>query len=422
MVTDTGDALDRTSLAAPSPTAGTRLMVAMGLAQFGVFTALMAPALSSIAVRIAEIAPADRNGSLSLVLGVGGIVALVSNPLLGALSDRTRGRFGRRKPWLAGGMLGGLAGLAVLALAGSVPAVLLGWCLCQFAFNGTTAALFAVLADQVPQERRGRFSAVLGATQYAAFMAASLLVGWFANTPALMFIAPGIVGVAGVAYLVVILTEVPDLPRLDRFSLGRFLAAFWVSPRRHPDFAWAWVSRFFKATAMFTLTSYQTYFFIDRYGFTPQKAAGYVFISTMTSTIATLIGNAACGRLSDKIGRRKPFVIGAAVFLAVGLLLLLLHVSFGVLMCFVALIGLGQGVYGGVDLALVADVLPRKTEAARDLGLMNCAGVLPQSLLPTVAPLLLAVGGGHNYTALFLTGALSAVIGAVTVVFVRGVR
>jgi MFS family permease len=400
----------------------TRLMVAMGIAQFGAFTALMAPALSSVAVRIAEIAPQQRNASLSLVLGVGAVVALVSNPLLGAFSDRTRTRFGRRKPWLVGGMVGGLLGLTVLATASTVPMVLAGWCICQFAFNGTTAALLAVLADKVPHAHRGSFSAVLGAAQYGAFMAASFLVSMLAYNHVLMFLVPGLFGAACVAVLVVVLSESADLPAPERFSLLAFLKAFWVSPQRYPDFAWAWVSRFFKSAAMFTLTSYQTYFFIDRFGLPPQKAAGYVFLATVTSTIATVLGNLACGRLSDKLGRRKPFVFCSAVLLGIGLLLLLLDVPFGVLLAFIALIGLGQGVYGGVDLALVADVLPRKEESARDLGVMNCAGTLPQSLLPTVAPLLLAIGGGNNYAALFIAGGLAAVIGAFSIVFVKGVR
>lgn len=421
MVADTGAGVERNETA-PSARYLRRLMIAMGLAQLGVFTALMAPALSSIAVRIAQLAPEHRDGSLSLVLGTGGVVALVANPLLGALSDRTRTRFGRRRPWLAGGICGGLLGLVVMASATSVPLLLVGWCLCQFAFNGTVAALFAVLADQVPVDRRGQVSAVLGVAQYGAFLVASLLVGWLAGSPALMFLVPGLVGVIGVGILLAVLAERSDLPSAEPFALGSFLRAFWVSPRRHPDFAWAWVSRFFKATAMFTLTSYQTYFFLDRYGLTPENAAKYVFVSTLTSTIATIVGNAACGRLSDRLGRRKPFVFGAAALLGLGLLLLLISAPFGVLLCFIALIGLGQGVYGSVDLALVADVLPRKDDAARDLGLMNCAGTLPQSLLPTVAPLLLAIGGGGNYTALFVTGALAAGIGAVSIMFVRGVR
>src|SRR3979409_1582294 len=76
------------------------LLVALGIAQFGVMTALMAPAVSGLAVRIAEIAPHDRNAVLSLVLGVGAIVAMVASPVLGALSDRTRSRFGLRTPWI----------------------------------------------------------------------------------------------------------------------------------------------------------------------------------------------------------------------------------------------------------------------------------------------------------------------------------
>lgn len=402
----------------------TKLLVGTGVAQFCVFTALMAPALSAVAVRIAELAPHSRNASLSLVLGAGAMVAMVAYPLLGALSDRTRTRFGRRKPWIAAGALGGMLGLVVLGLAPSVPIVLLGWCLCQFLFNAAVAGLQTMIPDQVPPHKRGQFSAVLGVAQYAALMFATFLVGMLATHTLLMFAVPGLVGLLGVAALLIVAADRDSTgDPVEPFSPARFVTAFWVSPRAYPDFTWAWVSRFFKVLAMFTLTSYQTYFFIDRYGFSPATAARYVFVANVVSTGALAIGNAVCGWLSDRIGRRKPFVIGAAVLLGIGLLLLTIAVPFGILLCFIALIGMGQGVYAGVDFALVVDILPRKTEYARDLGMMNIAGTLPQSFAPAVAPLLLAIGGsGHNYDALFIAGAVSAAIGAFTITFVKGTR
>ena len=56
-----------------------------------------------------------------------------------------------------------------------------------------------------------------------------------------------------------------------------------------------------------------------------------------------------------------------------------------------AISGLGFGVYVAVDLALVADVLPDKDNAAKDLGVFNIAGALPFSIAPGIAPVILAI-------------------------------
>jgi MFS family permease len=88
-----------------------------------------------------------------------------------------------------------------------------------------------------------------------------------------------------------------------------------------------------------------------------------------------------------------------------------------------ALVGMGQGVYFAVDLALMTEVLPdSRHRAAEDLGVLNVASVLPQSLGPAIAPLFLGLGAGHNYPALFLAGTAFAVVSALSIVPIRGVR
>ena len=83
---------------------------------------------------------------------------------------------------------------------------------------------------------------------------------------------------------------------------------------------------------------------------------------------------------------------------------------------------MAQGVYLAADLALVTDVLPeRETHAARNLGIFNIANVMPQSLMPAVAPGILAASGG-SYTALFVVAAILVALGACAILPVRGVR
>ena len=73
--------------------------------------------------------------------------------------------------------------------------------------------------------------------------------------------------------------------------------------------------------------------------------------------------------------------------------------------------------------ALAAAVLPEGgKEAAKDLGVLNIANALPQSIAPAIAPIFLAIGGGGNYTALFIAAAVFALFGALSIQPVKGVR
>jgi MFS family permease len=86
-----------------------------------------------------------------------------------------------------------------------------------------------------------------------------------------------------------------------------------------------------------------------------------------------------------------------------------------------AISGLGFGVYVAVDFALVVDVLPHQDDNAKDLGVFNIAGALPFSIAPAIAPTILAIGSG-GYSLLYAVAGLSAVLAAVAIRRVRGVR
>ncbi len=115
----------------------------------------------------------------ALVLAPGLIVALIANPLFGLLSDRTPGRFGRRRPYIVGGTLLNLAGLIFMALAPLTlihgasgnplpPSILIltaGLMLTQLANNAAAAPFHALLPDRVPPFQRGLASGIMGIAQ-----------------------------------------------------------------------------------------------------------------------------------------------------------------------------------------------------------------------------------------------------------------
>jgi MFS family permease len=411
---------------APATTenAPAKLILTLAFAQFGAYLAVLTPVMVTLALRVSQIVPEDDRGSaLGQVLSVGALLAMLGNPVFGALSDRTTSRFGRRRPWLIGGMAVGVTGLTVVALGGNVLVLMLGWALAQLGINATLAALTSCVPDLIPPQQQARVSGVIGVTTSLSMIGGSVLAQVFSGSMALAFLVPGVIGLGAVALLAV---TMPDRPArtgaFEPYSVKEFARSFWVNPRRHPDFAWNFAGRFLVFTGAACVTSYQVYFLMDRLGYDDDQVTQKVLVGTLVMVATTVVGSLLGGQLSDRSGRRKPYVLGSSLIMALSLAMIASAQGFGMYVAALAVFGAGQGLYLSVDMALAAAVLPNPEESAKDMGVLNIGNALPQSLVPMVAPAFLAIGGGGNYGALFLFGAVTAVLGALAVQFVRSVK
>ena len=403
--------------------AGWPFIVVYGVAYMGLWMALLPPILVGLAMRARGIDPAHATGSLSLVVGVGALIALFGNPFFGRLSDRTTSRLGMRRPWLVAGALGGAMGLAVVATAASVPQLLLGWCVTQLAYNAQLAALAAILADQIPASQRGTVSGIVNISLPLGMVGGTFLVEALADSTLAIFLVPAAIALAGALLLAWML---PDhrlaAARRPRYGWREFLGSFWIDPLRFPDFSWAWGSRFLLYAGVSLLMTYQEFYLIAQLGCPPAEVPRRIFLSTLVQSCAVAAASALGGGLSDALGRRKVFVSGAALAYALALLMIAFAASYPWFLAGMAVAGIAQGVYLAADLALVTDVLPqRETHAARNLGIFNIASVLPQSLMPAVATGILSASGG-SYAALFVAAAVLVALGAWAILPVRGVR
>lgn len=394
-----------------------------GLAYTGLWTALLPPILMGLAMRVRELAPAHASGSLSLVVGVGALMALLGNPFFGRLSDRTTSRFGMRRPWLIVGAAGGATGLAVIATAVSVPQLLLGWCITQLAYNAELAALTAIFADQVPASQRGTVSGIVGISLPVGMIGGTYLVQALAGSTLAIFLVPAAIALASAHILVWLL---PDrrlaVAQRPRYGWGEFLGSYWINPLRFPDFAWAWSSRFLLFMGVAVLLTYQEFYLIHQLGCAPSDVPHWIFLSTLAHSGAVAIFGTLGGGLSDAVRRRKVFLFGAALVYALAMLMIAFAASYSWFLVAMALTGGAQGVYTAVGLALVTEVLPeRETHAARNLGIFNIANVMPQSLMPAVAQGIL-LASGESYAVLFFVAAIFVALSAWAILPVHGVR
>jgi MFS family permease len=292
----------------------------------------------------------------------------------------------------------------------------------QLCFNALLAAVVAVLPDQVPVAQRGLVAGVLGVCMPVATVTGTFLVKLSTGNQLAMFLVPCAVGGAFILLFVLTLDDRrlnPDAK--PAWSLRELAGTFYVNPRTNPDFAWAFTSRFMFVLAYAFLTTYQAYYLLHQLGTAEPEVARQVFLGTLAQSVVLVAASLAGGRLSDRSGRRKVFVVTASIVYGLALFVVAAASDFNGFLVGMAISGLGFGAYMAVDLALVVDVLPDSGSAAKDLGVLNIAGALPFSIAPAVAPAILALGGG-SYGLLYAVAGACALLAAAAILPVRRVR
>jgi MFS family permease len=411
-------------VAEPTRRVGKRWIALIALANLGLNLGYFAPLGVLLPNQVQAIAgSAGKVAAFGWVIGAGAAVAMISNPVAGALSDRTTGRFGRRHPWTVGGALAGAAALILLAGQHTIAGLIIGWCLAQAGLNALQASIAAGVPDQVPVSQRGAVSAWIGIPQTIGVVLAVALV------------TLAVTGNDGYVLIAVLLmacvlpfaltTPDPPLSRAARppFTWPGFARSFWLSPRRHPDFAWAWLTKFAINLGNAMALLYLLYFLRDRVHysrlFPGHSAENGLLILVLIYTAVVVPTAVAAGTISDRSGRRKPLVAVSGLVMAIPATMLALWPSWPVTMASAAILGLGFGIYLSVNQALVTQVLPSASGRAKDLGIINIASSAPQVLAPAIAaPLVTRLGG---YPALYLSVAAITVLGSMFVLRIRSV-
>lgn len=407
--------------AAPVVAPGRAWTLRFALIWLGLWAAQLAPVQLLLPLQLADADPAHKVRDFGLVNGAAGIAALIALPVFGALCDRTRSRWGRRRVWVAGGVIVFVLGLVLTGLAGSWLAVGGGWLVAQLGMYAAMAGLTATIADQVPPERRGAISAAVYGPQALGIVVGLGLVSALDGDGS----GNGI-GYAALA-VVLALTAVPWLLRSREAapgagerpaSLAAALVSMWRAPLQSTDYAWAFAGRLLVNLGNALGTTYLLYFLTD--DLKVDDPEGALLVLTLVYLAATLAATWGGGVLSDRTGRRRIFVAGAAVLQAAACLTLVVAPSWSSALVAGVLLGAGYGAYTSVDQALVTQVLPDLQTVAGDLGVMNVAVVVPQALAPLLAALVITELGGYGL--LFGLAGVFTVLGALSVARIRTVR
>jgi MFS family permease len=388
--------------------------------------------------QIEQIAGKNKALWLGSIDAMGAIVAVVAPPIVGALSDRCLSRWGRRRPYLATGSIINIAGLLCMLLAANAKSAwfyLGAYLLVQLGNNIATAAYSGIIPDLVPAEQRGEASGYMGAaTQLgsvigafgAGFLATDHMTGFYLSMCLSFALFTAVAFKA--AHEEPLKVALPPMRVIDIFK------AFWVDPRKYPDFGWVWITRFLFTFGLWLVQPFLLYYLRDVIHVqNPAMSAGILMgIALLCATVTGFLG----GSVSDRLGR-KPVVIASTILMAVAGIGFLFTRSFGATLIVACFYGLSMGAYVSVDWALGCDVLPNKENAAKDMGVWHISMVLPQSLAPLISGIILhssgssdsVIDGQHvvsysvqGYSMLFILAAAITLLSGFLVRNVRGVR
>jgi MFS family permease len=381
-------------------------VIGVMLGQFGIFLALMGPATVSIQLKATSLSadPAEQAAITAFAIAPGALAAVIFNALGGRLSDRTTGRFGRRRPWIIGGALAMLVGMLLIAVAPGAGLMAVGWFLSQATANLAFAAFTASLSDQLSKTQYGKVSGLI-------------------NIAVNVFLVPAVLGALFAIVYALMIPEPVLMQNRHPFNLLELLTTFWRNPIRYPDFALAWGGRFTIVLATYMFTTFRLLYMTNHLGLEAAQATSAVAIGVTIYTVASMIAAVLGGWISDVLGRRKVMVAASILIFGLATYMLLHADTVTAFYIVEAIMGIAYGVYGAVDLALVLEVLPNREEAGKDLGVFNIANALPQSLAPAFGGFLLAnLGSGTNFAPLLIAAGIAALIGAVMTMFIRGVK
>lgn len=360
-------------------------------------------------LKIEGLAGDARIGLFTATVIAGALAASASNIAFGWLSDRTVARGGGRRAGLAGGVAATILSYALVAAAASPLAIVLAVASFQIAVNALLAPLFAIMADEIPDAQKGVAGGLLPLAQPLASALSALLVGLAMLGEASRL---GIVALAVAACVAPLL-----LTRARAIPPAGPLAARTAMLRR--DIVVAWIARLLVQVAGNALSLYLLYYFESLPSGAAVGLPARVGHLLMIAYILPLPIALAVGRVSDRLGRRKPFLLAAAIVAASGLVGMALAQDWTGGAIGFCLYATGSSVFVSLHAAFAMQWLPDPQHCGRDLGFYNLTNTLPALLGPLLTWLLATP---RNFDAVMLALAGLTLLGGAAMLAVHGRR
>lgn len=335
-------------------------------------------------------------------------------PLVGAWSDRTRTRIGRRKPFFIAGIT--LTTASLLFLAGFPPLVpmLVVLSVNAFFLNVAVDPYLALMADIVPERQRGRIGAVLAVFNMVGQIFAALFGLWlWDRSPELVFILVAVVLVISWTITTVGVRE-PEAPprptepmRIDPAGYVRGLLGETE------------LVKYVLAASAFWLGTGGVLPYLTRFGVHVLGVSeGRSFELFLPALVGTIVGSIPAGYLADRIGKQPVLAAGVFAFSVLAFVSSQVTTMEQALVA-MGIIGLANGVWTALAVPLLIDLTP-PARAAEITGLGSGIWSLSQPIGAVIAGLL--ISGFDSYRASFVGAATLVMLSFVLLLTVRPSR
>jgi MFS family permease len=302
------------------------------------------------------------------------VLSILIQPTVGAISDYTVSRWGRRKPYIVFGSLLDLVFLAGIATANNVLILGAFVALLSISTNIARGPFQGYVPDLIAERQVGMASALVGLMQILGNVTGFLLVTIGVAIGRIELAIAAVAIVELVTMIAVVLRVSPGQPPLDREGrtwpeIAR--TAWGTDILKERSYVWLVASRFFFLMGGSILVGFVIAYLKQTHGQLEQEANGTNFVILIIVVLANLIAIIPSARLSDRIGR-KPVIYASCVVGCVGLVIAALGPTIPFALIGAGLFGASAGTFLAVDWALITDIIPRAS-SGRYMGLSNVA-------------------------------------------------
>jgi Na+/melibiose symporter-like transporter len=333
----------------------------------------------------------QKSTYLGLITFAGLIVAIMVQPIIGAISDRSKFSWGRRKPFILIGITVTLGLMIGIGSGGGFAALFIMWCLMQASLNTAQGPFQALIPDLIPHNRRGLASGIkslleiLGGVVLLRLIG-NLMVNYSPGTGSFqVWISLGALGAILLITTLITLLFVREKTIQGSSSLpwsSVLYSSFRFDVKANPGFILFLISRLLFLMALTTLQTFALYYFQDVVKIAnPSQITADLIIAV---GVAMLIVVYPAGRFSDKLGRR-PILVCCGFLAAAGVALIFFFHNYTLIMFGGSLIGIAAGAFMSTNWALATDLVPQN-EVARYVGLTNLATAGGAALARLIGP------------------------------------
>ena len=357
---------------------------------------------------------ARKNTWLGLLTFVGLMLAMTIQPLAGAISDGWRSRWGRRRPLMVLGTLFDLVFLGILAWAGGLTWLIVGYIGLQFSSNIAQGPAQGLMPDRVPLEQFGAASSWKNLMDMTSLIIASLLAGRLLDPETrdptlIMLVLMGTIAISAAITMFFTPEEIGDSEDTEKQSIdwNTLRAQFQIDFHANKTYWWLIAERGLFLLGIYGVQAFAQYYLQDviRVADPPKQTGDLLAALTLSLVALVLVG----GWLTDRFGPRRVLYI-ASFLAAGGMLLMLIPRDMPGLMLFGGVLGAGIGLFLTANWALANRLAPGN-EAGKFLGLTNLATAGSGALARLEGPALDWLNGlwpnqWVGYTTMFVFGAL----------------